>query len=209
MAYSVLVVEDQDIPRELFEIYINSSDHFDHLLSISGAGAALAVCRANRIDLILMDVMTELDRSGLDAAKEIKRQFPQIRIIIVTSMPEVSYIDRAREIGVDSFWYKELDAEPLLSVMDRTMAGESVYPRGTPSVEIGMIRSSSFTLMELNVLREVARGSSNEEIAETLFISPATVKTHVSHLMQKTGFKNRTELAIEARLSGIVIPDTE
>jgi two-component system vancomycin resistance associated response regulator VraR len=56
------------------------------------------------------------------------------------------------------------------------------------------------------VLREVTRGSSNEEIAEALHLSVATVKTHINHMMQKTGFRNRTELAIEARVSGIVIP---
>ena len=72
MAVNVLIVEDQDIPRELFEIYIKSSERFHHLLSISSASAALSVCKSNQVDLILMDVMTELDRSGLDAAEEIK-----------------------------------------------------------------------------------------------------------------------------------------
>ena len=66
MAVNVLIVEDQDIPRELFEIYIKSSEQFHHLLSISNASAALSVCKAGNVDLILMDVMTELYRSGLD-----------------------------------------------------------------------------------------------------------------------------------------------
>lgn len=205
--YRVLICDDQNISRQLFELFVAHSERYELAASIPSAAAADTYCAGMRIDLVLMDIVMKDGSNGLTAAARIKKLKPEIKVIIVTSMPEVSYIDRAREIGVDSFWYKELDAEPLLSVMDRTMAGESVYPRGTPSVEIGMIRSSSFTLMELNVLREVARGSSNEEIADTLAISPATVKTHVSHLMRKTGFKNRTELAIEARLSGVVIPD--
>ena len=64
MAVNVLIVEDQDIPRELFEIYIKSSEQFHHLLSISNASAALSVCKAGNVDLILMDVMTELYRSA-------------------------------------------------------------------------------------------------------------------------------------------------
>ena len=90
MAYRVLIVEDQAIARELFEIYIHAAPQFEHVLSISNASAALSVCRNRAVDLILMDVMTELGQSGLDAAEEIKRQFPKIRIIIVTSMPEYS-----------------------------------------------------------------------------------------------------------------------
>ena len=72
MAYNVMIVEDQDIPRTLFEIFINASDKFEHLLSITNASAALAVCRNSKVDIILMDVMTELEHSGLDAAEEIK-----------------------------------------------------------------------------------------------------------------------------------------
>ena len=117
MAYNVLIVEDQEIPRDLFEIYINASKDFRHLLSISNASAALSVCRSNRVDLILMDVMTELDHSGLDAAEEIKRQLPEIKIIIVTSMPEYSWLARARKIGVDSFWYKDGHKDSILDVM--------------------------------------------------------------------------------------------
>ncbi|MBQ7474404.1 MAG: response regulator transcription factor [Clostridia bacterium] len=207
MAYSVLVVEDQDIPRELFEIYINSSDHFDHLLSISGAGAALAVCRANRIDLILMDVMTELGTSGLDAAEEIKKAFPEIKIIVVTSMPEYSWLARAREIGVDSFWYKDGQKDSLLDVMERTMAGERIYPDETPLIRIGNATNHEFTERELDVLKELTTGDTNAEIAGRLSISIATVKSHIGHLMEKTGFRTRTELVSEARGLGIVIKD--
>ena len=78
MAYRVLIVEDQDIPRELFKIYIDSSDKFEHVLSIANASAAVTVCQINRIDLVLMDVMTELDHSGLDAAEEITTAWSSI-----------------------------------------------------------------------------------------------------------------------------------
>lgn len=209
MAYNVLIVEDQDIPRKLFEIYINSSEQFRHLLSITSASAALSVCESNKVDLILMDVMTELERSGLDAAREIKSRFPEIKIIIVTSMPEYSWLERARSIGVDSFWYKDGQKDSILDVMERTMAGERIYPDETPLIRIGNATNHEFTERELDVLKELTTGDTNAEIAKRLFISVATVKSHIQHLMEKTGFKTRTELVAQARGLGIVIKETK
>lgn len=205
MAYKVLIVEDQDIPRQLFEIFISSSERFEHLLSVSGASSALPVCRSSRVDLILMDVMTEFEQSGLDAAEEIKKEFPGIKIIIVTSMPEYSWLSRARRIGVDSFWYKDGQKDSLLDVMERTMAGERVYPDETPLIRVGNAVNHEFTERELDVLKELTTGDTNAEIAERLCISVATVKSHIQHLMEKTGFRTRTELVSEARGLGIVI----
>ena len=207
MAYKVLLVEDQDIPRELFKIYIDASEIFECFLSITNASAALSVCRNNKVDLILMDVMTELDHSGLDAAEEIKKEFPGIKIIIVTSMPEYSWLSRARTIGVESFWYKDGQKSNLLDVMERTMAGEHIYPDKTPIIRIGNSTNHDFTERELDVLKELTTGATNMEIAKKLFVSLATVKSHVQHLMEKTGFKTRTELVSEARRLGIVIKE--
>ena len=207
MAYKVLIVEDQDIPRELFKIYVDASSNFELLLSISNASAALSVCKTNKVDLILMDVMTELEHNGLDAAEKIKQQFPDIKIIIVTSMPEYSWLSRARKIGVDSFWYKDGQKNGILDVMERTMAGEHVYPDETPLIRIGNATNHEFTERELDVLKELTTGDTNAEIAKRLFISVATVKSHIQHMMEKTGFKTRTELVSEARGLGIVIKD--
>ncbi len=205
MAYRVLIVEDQAMPRELFEIYINSSDKFNHLLSVANASAALSVCKNNKVDLILMDVMTALGSSGLDAAEEIKKEFPEIKIVIVTSMPEYSWLERARNIGVDSFWYKDGQKESILDVMERTMAGENIYPDETPLIHIGNTTNHDFTERELEILKELTTGDTNTAIAERLHISLPTVKSHIQHLMEKTGFKTRTELVSEARSIGIVI----
>jgi two-component system vancomycin resistance associated response regulator VraR len=207
MPYNVLLVEDQAMPRELFEIYINSSEDFNLLLSVSNASAAFSVCENNRVDLILMDVMTELGHSGLDAAEEIKKEFPAIKIIIVTSMPEYSWLSRARKIGVDSFWYKDGQKNSILEVMKRTMEGEHIYPDETPLIHIGNATNHEFTERELDILKELTTGDTNAAIAERLNVSVATVKSHIQHLMEKTGFKTRTELVSEARSKGIVIKD--
>ena len=196
------------MPRELFEIYISSSDKFNHILSVANASAALSVCRSSQVDLILMDVMTELGHSGLDAAEEIKQQFPHIKIIIVTSMPEYSWLERARKIGVDSFWYKDGQKDSILDVMEHTMAGECIYPDETPLMRIGNTTNHEFTERELDVLKELTTGDSNTVIAERLYISVGTVKSHIQHLLEKTGFKTRTELVSEACSLGIVVRNT-
>lgn len=205
MPYNVLIVEDQMMPRQLLEIFIGSSEQYTLAASISNAALAIKFCRNLKIDLILMDVMTEFGESGLDASEEIKKEFPDIKIIIVTSMPEATWLDRARKIGVDSFWYKEVESAPILEVMDRTMAGEYIYPDSLPSVRIGFADSTEFTDREIEILRELQTGDSNTEIAGRLGISAETVKFHIRSLLQKTGFHTRTELAMESRTLGIVI----
>ena len=207
--YNVMIVEDQAMPRQLFEAFISMSDKYILVHSIKNADMADIYCEKSDIDIILMDVCTELNSNGLDAAQRIKQKYPEIKIIVVTSMPEVSYLERARQIGVDSFWYKEVSREPILSLMDRTMAGESVYPDSTPAVDFGFIKSSELSDREIAVLREVISGDTNAEIAEKLNMSQYTVRDYVQVLMEKTGFHTRTELAVKARELGIIIPENK
>lgn len=152
---NVMVVEDQSMPRQLFEIFISSTDKYNLTASIDDASKALNYVRTNSVDLILMDVITKNGASGLDAAAEIKSAYPNIKIIIVTSMPECSYLSRAREIGIDSFWYKEVSREPILAVMDKTMDGEHIFPDCTPALTLGLASSREFTDRETEVLREM------------------------------------------------------
>ena len=207
MAYKVLIADDQNIPRQLFELIISSSERYELLYSLETAAVAPVYCARYKIDLAILDVVMDGGPGGLDAAERIKKESPHTRILIVTSMPEVSFLKRAREIGVDSFWYKEAGDTDLLEVMDRTMAGESVYPDHTPLLYVGSASSEEFTPTELLVLREMTRGRSNKEIADKLVVEVSTVKKHISNMLQKTGLNNRTELAIEARVRGLVIGD--
>ena len=205
MPYRVLIVEDQEMPRQLFEIYIQGSQAYELAGAITNASLAPDLCRTGKIDLVLMDVCTAFGNSGLDAAEVIKRECPKVKVIIVTSMPEFSWLERARQIGVDSFWYKEAQKDTILNVCDRTMAGESVYPEETPTVPIGEVTNHDFTERELQILRELITGDSNAEIGQRLGIAPSTVKYHVQNMLQKTGMRTRTELAVVARSLGIVI----
>ena len=204
---NVLIVEDDPMTRKLLEIFVSTSDQYHLLPSLDSAAMAELYCMTNRVDLILMDVCTALDANGIEAAEKLKKHYPQIKIIIITSQPEYSYIAHARKIGVESFWYKEPTAEALLKIMDRTMAGESIYPDSAPVTRLGAALSDDFTERELEVLRELVSGKTDAAIAETLCLSVTRVKQHIQRIREKTQFANRTELAVRARESGLVIGD--
>ena len=193
----VLIVEDQSMPRTLFEMYVNQSENYTLAGSISNADMTDYHCENSDVDLILMDICTSMGSNSLEAAER----------IIVTSMPEYSYLKRAKEAGVDSFWYKEVSSEPIIELMDRTMNGERVFPDTTPKIKFGNAMSTDFTERELEVLRELTSGDTNTEIAKRLYIAPGTVKNYIQYMLEKTGFKSRTELAVKAREAGLVILD--
>jgi len=200
-----MIVEDDPMAQKLLEIFVSENSGYQVAHTVESAAMAEFYCMTSPVDLILMDVCTAMNASGLEAAEKIKGRFPHIKIIIITSQPECSFIERARAAGVESFWYKTASAEEILTVMDRTMAGESIYPDSTPSLRIGNAVSDKFTDRELEVLRLVVAGETDAAIAEKLFMSLRTVKQHIQSMRDKTGFRNRTELAVRARESGLVI----
>ena len=204
---NVMIVEDDPMAQKLLEIFVSENSSYRVVHTIESAAMAEFYCMINPIDLVLMDVCTAMDMSGIEAAAKLKKNYPAIKIIIITSQPEYSYIDQARKIGVESFWYKEPTAEALLKVMDRTMAGESIYPDSAPVIRLGAALSEDFTERELEVLRELVSGKTDAAIADTLCLSVTRVKQHIQHIREKTQFANRTELAVRARESGLVIGD--
>ncbi len=207
MAYKVLIVDDFMMSRQVFENAVLSSEDYELEASLSTATEAVEYLDKKDVDLVIMDIVMTEGMNGLTAARSIKENHPNTKIIIVTSMPEVSYISRARQIGVESFWYKEVQEQPILEIMNRTMAGESVYPSDSPVVSLGNAISVDLTDREIDVLRLLTDGASNKEIADKLDISERTVKMHITNLIQKTGFRSRLELAVKARIGGLVIPD--
>ena len=203
--HKILLVEDDPMARQLLEIYIQKTDRYTLVDSWESALFAEAYCTSNMVDVVLMDVCTAMNANGLDAAQSIKKHLPHIKIIIITSQPECSFIDRAKSIGVDSFWYKSATAEEILDVLDRTLEGEHIFPDSTPELKLGTSSSSEFTDRELEVLRLVVAGETDAAIAEKLYMSVRTVKHHIQSMKDKTGFRNRTELAVRARARGLII----
>lgn len=207
MTYKIMIVDDQFVSREMFKLYISQCPDYEVAYCVDTAMFADTYVLNSKIDLVIMDILMQDGSNGLEAAEKIKKLKPDLKIIAVTSMPEISWMDKAREIGIESFWYKEVSKETILEIIERTLAGESVYPSETPEVALGMVKSTELTPREIQVLRLLTTGVGNDEIAETLNISLNTVKTHTQHLLDKTGFANRTQLAIQARVTGFVIED--
>lgn len=203
--WNVLVVEDQAMPAELFRQWIQSSTDFNWVKTIRSAALAEVYCLSSPVDMVLMDIVTLEGASGLDAAMRIKQKKKGIKIILVTSMPECSYLERAKQMGIEGFWYKEISQESILSVMEKVASGEIVYPSSSRSVKLGLALSEEFTKRELEILRLITGGYSNQEIAEKCNISLNTVRNHVANMLLKSGFRNRIELAVRAREAGLVI----
>lgn len=203
--YRVMIVDDQLIVRRMVEMLFKDSDKYEIAYSLSSCIFCDAYILNNDIDLVIMDVLMIDGSNGLNAAMKIKKYNPDIKIVMMTSMPETSWIDKAKSIGVESFWYKESLEDDLMDIVERTMNGESIYPKEAPKIKVGPLSNTDFSEREKDVLREMVAGVSNAEIARRLNISEGTVKFHIHNMLEKTGCKTRTELAIEARVSGIVI----
>lgn len=205
---NVLLVEDERLASEMLCHYIKEAGDRYHLVeAIRNADDAELYCHRTQVDAILMDVCTAGNASGLDAAKRIKEQFPHTKIVIITSAPEYRFIDKAKGAGVESFWYKDADSEELISVLDRTVAGESIYPENAPSVDFGFADSSVFTDKELETLYWLVKVGSISIISQNMGISVDGVNKHIRDLKEKTGIRNTNQLAIAARGSRLVLPD--
>ena len=203
--YKVLIVDDDPFARQLLGMFISQSENYEFAGTLISAALAQASVANRKVDLILMDVCTAMNANGIDAAEAIKKKYPDIKIIVITSQPEHSYITRARAVGVDSFWYKTVVQEEFLTLLDRTMAGERIFPDTTPTLNIGAALSVEFTESELKVLRLVVAGERDQDIAEELGVSINTVRTHLRVMMDKTGIRSRTALAVRVRDAGFVI----
>ena len=201
----VLIVEDQKMAQENMAAIVRSTENYIHVATIPNAGDTELICMGENIDLILMDVCTAHDENGIDAAAIIKRKFPRIKVIIVTSMAEYSFIDRAKEAGADSFWYKDASRRELLEVMDRTMAGEHVFPERTPEVRLGLATSYELTRSELEVIRALMQSTGDEDAARMLGCSKANVRWHIGQILEKTGYRTRMELLIAVAQKNLVI----
>ena len=182
--YKVMIIDDQEMARQLFAWYFEGQEDYVVVCQAGTVSFVEEFVKTNQVDVVIMDVLMKDDVNGFVMAKRIKKICPQIKIVMVTSMPEVSWINKAKNMGIDSFWYKEASQETILSVVKRTMAGERVYPNEPPKVSVGQAFSTEIT---------------------ELGIAENTVKQHIRHMMEKTGCESRTELAIEARLSGVVV----
>lgn len=201
----VLIVEDQKMAQENMEAIIKASENYTLAGIIPNAADAELFCMRIDVNLILMDVCTLRDENGIDAAAIIKKKFPHIKVIIVTSMAEHTFLEKAKAVGVDSFWYKDASHGELISVMDRTVAGEHIFPERTPEVKLGLTTSYELTRSELDVIRALMQSTSDEDAARMLNCTKANIRWHLNKVLEKTGYRTRMELLIAVAQKNLII----
>ena len=199
----ILIVEDQVIMRDSLENLINGQEDMCVVGSIGSASKALEICKKSSPDLVLMDVCTENNESGIAAAAKIHTQYPEIKIVIMTGMPEITYMESSKKAGVDSFLYKNVKSETMLATIRSTMDGYGTFPREAPSVLPGNL---SFTDTEIAILRLVCEAKNRKEIARELAMSEGSVKAVITDILNKTGYDSIMRFAVFAVAKGYINP---
>jgi len=203
----VLIVDDSRVARGYFESCIAALEGYTAVQSLTSAADAVMYCELCPVELVLMDVYTADGENGLQAAGRIKSRHPEIRTIAVTSMPEESFLRKARELGCDSLWYKEDGERTLAEVIERTMAGEHIFPEETPRVRIGCAQSTEFTPAEMRTLRAMIDCGTRAKAAEALGVTPEAVKKNVAAMLQKTGCVNMQVLCSLVTSRNLIVRD--
>ena len=205
MTKNVLLIESNPMEKRLLELYFDKNEQYELICSIQTAEELGKYCKNLSVDVIVAGLSRSDFGEVLNELRNIKEIYPNIKIIVSTSLPECSFLEWAKENKADGFWYKNEPLETLLEIIDKTVGGEIVYPEKRLDVQIGNCMGSEMTSRELQVLREVVCGATDTEITDKLHISLRTVKCHIQNMREKTGFRNRTELAVHASTSGLVL----
>ena len=164
------------------------------------------ICSDPIVEKLLHYITAELPEPGeqmvlLDATMmERLPEFSGARVILFTASADPAYLTAARESGADGFWYLRPSVEELSHILE----GGTAFPEKPPSVPLGNSLSGILTKRELEVLREMVSGKTDAEIGEALNMAVPTVKHHIQQLFCKTGFANRTQLAVDAVRSRLI-----
>ena len=227
MSVTVVVADDHEVVRAGFAALLDTQPDFTVLGTASDGAEAVRVCRDLRPDVVLMDVrMPSLD--GIEATRQLAGTGdgdPGPRILILTTFDLDEYVFDALRAGASGFLLKDVTAERLFDAVRVVAAGQALL---APAVTRRLI--SEFTRMrpvpetrdalpsaalgaltprETEVLRLVAEGLSNPEVAQRLVVTEETVKTHVSRILAKLGLRDRTQAVVAAYESGLVVPGRE
>ena len=214
----VALVDDQAMVRAGLRMILESEPDITVCGEAGDGSEALALAASTEPDVILMDIrMPGLD--GIAAARAVLGQCPDVRVVILTTFDDDEHVYEALQVGASGFLLKSADGDTLVNAVRVVASGEAMLapevtrrvierfsttpsgPMPTPAEAIGDLSER-----ELEVLKLIARGLSNTEIAGELFVSGTTVKTHVSHILTKLGVRDRVQAVVEAYESGIVVP---
>jgi DNA-binding NarL/FixJ family response regulator len=210
MTIRVVVADDQQIVRAGFGALLETQDDITVVATAADGRAAVEACRAQRPDVVLMDVRMPV----MDGIEATRRVSGEAKVIVLTTFDLDEYVYASLIAGASGFLLKDVKAEHLFEAVRVVAGGDALL---APSVtrrligEFARRRPRPRTLEELtprevDVLRELAEGLTNAEIARRLVVSEETVKTHVSRVLMKLGLRDRTQAVITAYETGLVVP---
>jgi len=199
----VLSVDDHPLLSEGIATIINSQPDM-MLVSQAASGAeAIQKHREHRPDVTLMDLRLP-DLSGIDAMIAIRTEFPDARVIMLTTFEGDVEIQRALQAGARGYLLKNIPPREILDVIRQVHAGKKRVPPEVAAQLADHVGDEGLTAREIEVLHKVAGGNRNKDIADMLFISEETVKVHVKHIMDKLGARDRTQAITIAVRRGII-----
>lgn len=199
----VLSVDDHPLLREGISALVNNQPDMTVVAEASTGAEAIKVFRQHLPDVTLLDLRLP-DMSGIDILIALRTEFPEARIIILTTFEGDVEINRALQAGARGYLLKNMPPSELLDVIRQVHAGKKRIPAAIASQLAEHMSDESLTEREVEVLREVAGGNKNREIAKKLFISEETVKVHIKHIMEKLGATDRTQAVAIGVRRGII-----
>ena len=213
MLIKVLLVDDHKIVRQGVRAYLHTLNDIQVIAEADSGSAAIRAVEQYQPDVVLMDLEMPGELDGIAATRQIRKLRPETQVIVVTSHHQDEYIFPAVRAGAISYLLKDVEPEELASAIRKAAHGEAVLDSRVASrivQELQGLRKEDvnpFTELserEFDVLRLIAAGKSNAEIAETLVIGESTVKTHISNILRKLHLEDRTQAAVYAWQEGIV-----
>jgi DNA-binding NarL/FixJ family response regulator len=199
----ILSVDDHPLLREGIATVIRSQDDMELVAEASTSKEAVQLFRQLRPDVTLMDLRLP-DMSGVDAMSAIRAEFSDARIIILTTFEGDAEAQRALKAGARGYLLKSMPPKDLLEAIRQVHAGKKRIPPAIAAHLAEHMSDETLSAREVEVLRHVAGGNRNRDIAELLFISEETVKIHVKHIMEKLGASDRTQAVAIAVRRGII-----
>lgn len=194
----ILVAEDQHLLRDALCQLLNLQDNVTEVVSVSDG--AIAIERLdNTFDVAILDIEMP-NKTGLDVLEWAKANVPNVKIIIVTTFKRPGYFERAIRANVDAFVLKDRGISELMVTIEKIMNGQKEYSPELMDLLVG--QRNPLSEQEMNVLRLMGQGLSNNDIAQQLFLSSGTVRNYVSVILSKLGVENRTQAVNRAKDNG-------
>jgi len=199
----ILIIEDQTMLRDSLVYSINGQDDMEVVGTSDDAADAPELCRKLKPDMVLMDVVTKNNSSGIVYTAQIRKDFPDVKVLIMTGLSDITFVEEAKKASAHGFINKNMTNEHLFYVIRNVMNGMSIFSGSTDNHAF----ATQFTEKEIDVICMVCQGLARDEIAKRLDVSEAMIKKHITSILDKTGFDSILRFALYAVGQGLIVPD--